>query len=89
MSLHPSLRAGKGKTGAMRNVLKRHERARRLIDLGRWTEGQSAFGLAKIKVEKLKARKAAAKEAAPEAAAEGAAAPAGKDKTAPAAKDKA
>ena len=65
MSLHPSLRAPRGKSGTQRNVLKRHERMRYLILHGKWTEGRSVFGLPKIKQEKIKARKAAPKEAAP------------------------
>jgi len=74
MSIHSSLRLGGGKSGAFRNVLKRYERLRYLMANGRWTEGQSVFGLPKIKAEKRKVKKAAAKEAAP---AEGAAPAAG------------
>lgn len=76
MSLHPSLRKAGGKTGAQRNVMKRHERLRYLLSHGRWTEHQSAFGLPKIKPERVKAKKAAPKEkeaAAEPVAAEGAA----------------
>ena len=47
MSIHSSLRALGGKTGAFRNVLKRHERLRALITQGRWAEGQSVLGLPK------------------------------------------
>jgi len=65
MSLHPSLRGARGKSGSQRNVLKRHERLRYLIARGLWVEDRSVFGLPKIKPEKVKARKAAAKEAAP------------------------
>ena len=61
MSIHTSLRSQKA-TGALRNVLKRHERVRHLMTQGLWTEGQSVFGLPKIKQTRLKARKAAAKE---------------------------
>ncbi len=68
MSLHSSLRKSGGKTGTQRNVMKRHERLRYLMSRGRWAEGQSAFGLPKIKPERLKAKKAAPKEK--EAAAE-------------------
>lgn len=77
MSIHPSLRKAGGKAGTFRNVLKRHERLRYLMRHGRWTDHQSAFGLPKIKQEKMKAKKAAPKEkeaAATPAAAEGAAA---------------
>ena len=73
MSLHPSLRAPRGKSGTQRNVMKRHERLRYLIANGRWTDGTSIFGLPKIKQQKIKARKAAPKEASKEASAEGAA----------------
>jgi len=62
MSLHPSLRKAGGKTRTLRNVLKRHERLRYLMSRGRWTDGQSAFGLPKIKQEKVKVKKAAPKE---------------------------
>ena len=62
MSIHTSLRSA-GKAGAaMRNVLKRHERVRHLLERGLWPEGRSVFGLPKIKQVKMKARKAAAKE---------------------------
>lgn len=64
MSIHSSLRQTGGKLGAMRNVLKRHERIRYLMTKGTWTDEQSAFGLPKIKQQKIKARKAAPKEAA-------------------------
>ena len=67
MSIHPSLRTGKGKTSATRNVLKRHERVRKLMSDGRWEDKRSIFGLPKIKQERIKARKAAPKEAAPAA----------------------
>ena len=72
MSIHNSLRPIGGKAGALRNVLKRHERVRLMMSQGKWSEQQSIFGLPKIKSEKRKVKKAAAKEAAP--AAEGAAA---------------
>ena len=64
MSLHPSLRKAKGKSGTFRSVLKRHERVRHLMSQGRWILQQSVFGLPKIKQERIKARKAAPKEAA-------------------------
>lgn len=81
MSIHPSLRGGRGgKSGTQRNVMKRHERVRHLITKGLWNNPDSAFGLPKIKAEKMKARKSAAKEkeaaAGESAAAEGAAKPA-------------
>lgn len=64
MSIHPSLRQSTGKTGALRNVLKRHERLRDLLAQNRFTEGASIYGLPKTKQIRLKVRKAA-KEAAP------------------------
>ena len=66
MSVHPSLRQAGGKTGALRNVLKRYERLRLLLSQGPWPEGRSVFGLPKTKQERVKVRKAAA---TPEAAA--------------------
>ena len=79
MSIHSSLRTNRHAAGAMRNVLKRHERVRHLMANGLWTDGRSVFGLPKIKQMKMKARKAAAKEkeaAAGSTPAAGAAAPA-------------
>ena len=64
MSLHSSLRSRTGKSGVLRNVLKRHERLQHLISKGLWTDGRSPLGLPKIKQLKIKARKAAPKEAA-------------------------
>ncbi len=65
MSIHRSLRQAGGKTGATRNVLKRHERLRLLVGRGTWAEDRSIFGLPKMKQERVKVRKAAPKEAAP------------------------
>ena len=62
MSIHPSLRSVGGSGGSRRNVMKRHERVRHLMEQGLWPEGRSVFGLPKIKKMKVKARKAAAKE---------------------------
>ena len=76
MSIHSSLRGGGTKaTGALRNVLKRHERVRHLLTQGLWAEGQTVFGLPKIKQTRMKARKAA-KEKDATAATAGSAAPA-------------
>ena len=59
MSIHSSLRGGGTKaTGALRNVLKRHERVRHLLTQGLWAEGQTVFGLPKIKQTRMKSRKA-------------------------------
>ena len=78
MSIHPSLRSAGGSGGSRRNVMKRHERVRHLMEQGMWPEGRSVFGLPKIKQMKVKARKAAAKEekAEPSAAEQPAATPA-------------
>lgn len=62
MSIHSSLRTQQHAAGALRNVLKRHERVRHLMTQGRWSETHSVFGLPKIKQTRMKARKAAAKE---------------------------
>ena len=76
MSIHPSLRSVGGQGASRRNVMKRHERVRHLMEQGLWPEGRSVFGLPKIKQTRLKARKAAAKEKE-EGAAKGAAPAAG------------
>ena len=57
MSIHPSLRTKKNASGAFRNVLKRHERVRHLMEQGTWPDGRSMFGLPKVKQVKMKARK--------------------------------
>lgn len=66
MSIHRSLQGARGKSGSLRNVMKRHERLQYLITKGLWKPGQPVFGLPKIKQLKIKARKAAPKEAAAE-----------------------
>ena len=66
MSIHRSLQGLKGKSGALRNVMKRHERLHHMIAKGLWKPGEPVFGLPKIKQLKVKARKAAPKEAAAE-----------------------
>lgn len=88
MSQHPSLRSSdKGKQH--RSVLKRYEKIKTLTDKEKWKDGDSVFGLEKVKIMKFKVKKekAAAAEGE-EAAAPGAAAPvAGQAKAAaPAAK---
>ncbi len=62
MSIHRSLRTDRHAAGLLRNVTKRFERIRHLMNEEKWTEGHSVFGLPKIKPVKLKARKSAAKE---------------------------
>ncbi len=51
MSLDKSLRGG-GRLVRSRNVLKRHERIERLEFEDRWEDGQSPFGLPKVRVIK-------------------------------------
>jgi small basic protein (TIGR04137 family) len=68
-----------------RSVLSRGERLAELKEAGKWHEGESVFGLPKVKVRRVKRKKAVkveAAEAAPVAAGAPTAAPAG----APAAK---
>lgn len=52
MTLDKSLKI---RTGSLseRNVLSRIERLKKLEETDRWTEGDSVFGLAKVRVEKL------------------------------------
>lgn len=63
MSVHPSLKTQKSKRH--KSVLKRLEKILRLQKEDKWQEGDSVFGLPKVKVVKLKIRKEKAK--APEA----------------------
>ena len=68
MSIHTSLKSAGKAGGALRNVLKRHERVRHLMERGLWPDGRSMFGLPKIKQVKMKARKKEKEEAASAAA---------------------
>lgn len=77
MSQHPSLRSDS--VGAKhRNVFKRLERVKKLQEMGKWSDGSTAYNLPKVKSQKVKMKKEAkVKEATAEgAAAPGAAAPA-------------
>lgn len=75
MSQHPSLKSSSVGT-RHRNVLKRHERIRDLHGSEIWGDRNSAFNLPKVKLIKLKVKKAkAGKET--EGQAEGAAGAAG------------
>jgi len=93
MSLHPSLRAS-DKSNKQRSVLKRPERLRMMQSKEQWKEGDTVFGLPKVKTLRLKIKKeksaekvAAATGAAPAAGAGApAAAPAGKTAAKPAEK---
>ncbi len=86
MTMDKSLRLRRGLTRS-RSVLTRGERLAKLQETERWHEGDSVFGLAKVRVYKLTMKKKKKKEevgAEGEAAeaAEGAAAPAGEAKKA-------
>jgi len=73
MTMDKSLKVRLGITH-VRSVLKRAERIERLRAADRWQEGDSPFGLAKVRVYKLAVKKRKKKkEEAAEAAAEGAA----------------
>jgi len=62
MSLHPSLRLGKSGVKSLKNVMKRFERVRYLMERGKWSDGRSVYGLPKIRQVKVKVSKAAPKE---------------------------
>lgn len=89
MSIHRSLKA-KGKLKRHRNVLTRTERVEELKRKERWKDGDSVFGLQKVRVYRARRRTKAAKEepeteaAAGEAAAGDTAAPAPEVPQAPA-----
>tara|TARA_Y100000588_G_C13351169_1_gene542482 strand:+ start:219 stop:491 length:273 start_codon:yes stop_codon:yes gene_type:complete len=52
MTIDRSLRIRRGSMGN-RNVLTRIERLKKLAEMDRWEEGDSVFGLAKVRVEKV------------------------------------
>lgn len=56
MSQHASLKIDPTKT-RHRNVLKRHERIRRLKETEKWNDRPSALGLPKVKSMKIKVKK--------------------------------
>ena len=56
MSVHPSLKST-DKNKKQRSVLKRTERIKKMIDKDEWKEGDSVYGLPKIKTIKLKLKK--------------------------------
>ncbi len=92
MSIHPSLVISE-KDKMARSVLKRTERIRQMHEKGKWKEGDSVYGLPKIKTLriKIKKEKVAKAESATEAGAPAAAgaAPGAKDaKAAPKAQEK-
>lgn len=51
MSQHPSF-GGKGKIKPKRNVLKRHERIRRLQESGKWEKDKKVYKLPKTPIQK-------------------------------------
>ena len=75
MSIHKSLKV-KNKHVRRRNVLSREERLERLEKDEKWAEGDSIFGLPKVRVEVKAPRRGKEKEKEAEAAVEGAEAPA-------------
>ncbi|MFA6129675.1 MAG: small basic protein [Candidatus Omnitrophota bacterium] len=82
MSIHPSLVISE-KDKMVRSVLKRTERIRQMHEKGKWKEGDSVYGLPKIKTLRIKIKKEkAVKEETPGTEAGAAPAPA-----APGAKD--
>ena len=76
MSIHPSLRSS-DKDKKQRSVLKRAERLRSMLGKGQWKEGDSVYGLPKIKTIRIKIKKEKAEKVETTAVGtEGAAAPA-------------
>jgi len=75
MAQHPSLRSGR-RSKQHRSVLKRYERLQTLTTKEEWKEGDSVFGLPKVKTLRIKIKKEKAAETAatPETAAAGTAA---------------
>ncbi|MBU0547848.1 MAG: small basic protein [Candidatus Omnitrophica bacterium] len=91
MSIHPSLIISE-KDKMARSVLKRTERIRQMQEKGKWKEGDSVYGLPKIKTLriKIKKEKAVKTETSTVEGVAAAAAPGAKDaaKTAPKAQEK-
>lgn len=63
MSIDKSLKR-KGGMGRVRCVMKRTERIAKMMEDGKWVDGQSPFGLPKTRVVKVAIKKKAKKEAA-------------------------
>jgi len=57
MSIDKSLRRS-NQLARSRNVLKRDERIKKLIDDDRWQDGRSPYGLPKVRVVKIVVKKA-------------------------------
>jgi small basic protein (TIGR04137 family) len=82
MTIDKSLRVRRGQT-SNRSVLTRNERLTKLKETERWAEGQSPFGIPKVRVTKLvmkKKKKKKEEEEGEAGAAPAAAAPAAKKK---------
>lgn len=56
MSIHPSLAVSESDK-KQRSVLKRAERIKMMLEKGKWKEGDSVFGLPKIKTLRIKIKK--------------------------------
>jgi small basic protein (TIGR04137 family) len=87
MSIHPSL-SSSAKVKKSRSVLKRAERLKILMDKDSWKQGQSIFGLPKIKTIRIKIKKEKAAATPSEATTEATAEAAGETKTTSAAAEK-
>lgn len=77
MTIDKSLRVRKGLM-KVRNVLTRPERVARLLDAERWKEGESVYGIPKVRVLKLALKKKKKEKKEEGADATAAAAPAAK-----------
>lgn len=75
MSIHPSLNLSQ-KDKKSRSVLKRIERLKIMIEKKQWKEGDSVWGLPKIKTLRIKLKKEKTKEPTQEAPATEGASPA-------------
>jgi small basic protein (TIGR04137 family) len=72
MAIHPSLRMS-DKDTKQRTVLKRTERLKTMMQSSKWKEGDSVFGLPKIKTVRIKIKKEKVEKAETAATPEGAA----------------
>ncbi|MCG2714506.1 MAG: small basic protein [Candidatus Omnitrophica bacterium] len=70
MSIHPSLIISEADKKA-RSVLKRTERIRQMQEKGKWKEGDSVYGLPKIKTLRIKIKKEKVEKAESATTAEG------------------
>ncbi|MFH1441547.1 MAG: small basic protein [Candidatus Omnitrophota bacterium] len=62
MSIHPSLRTSE-KDKKQRSVLKRSERLKAMLEKKQWKEGDTVYGLPKIKTVRIKIKKEKTKKA--------------------------